>query len=120
MKRLFILVVMGLLSWATIANAQSDSVVVNVQEETLVEDYMMNEKKGRFQCGVTLRYGGTCLSSTEKAIVFAGGYRFNRRNYLGLNIGVARAEYGVNWDRGYQSGKYIGCPISWIISIISR
>ncbi len=106
MKKLLSFMVIMLFSLTAVTYAQSDSVVVSVPEV----DNVAKATKGKFQYGATIRYGSPYPYSHEEALVFAGGYRFNRRNYLGLNIGVSHSSV-------YKSAKgidaeYIGCPIS--------
>ncbi len=111
MKRIFSMLTILLLSLTTVVSAQSEVSMVDVQKADSLVNNPVKEKKG-FQYGATLRYGGTFLFSSEAAFVLAGGYRFDRRNYLGLNVGVAYAASWVNWDTGPQGDTYWGAPIS--------
>ncbi len=87
-----------LFSFASASNAQTNDVTTS--------------DKGWWQFGAGYRIGSPIIYHNEQAFVLSGGYRFNKKNYLGLNIGVAMAEdtykgYGPDGDF-----EYIGCPIT--------
>ncbi len=111
MRRLLSFVVVLLLSWTVVICAETNSIVESIPEVNTV-DNPAQEGKGYLQLGGTLRYGAPYPYSHEEALVYACGYRFNRRNYVGLNVGIARANDGVEWYNGYQGAAYIGCPVS--------
>ncbi len=101
-----------LLSFAvTTARAQSDEPVTNPQGTEITANDIHKTKKGWWQFGIGYRIGSPIIYHHEQAVVLSGGYRFNKKNYLGLNVGVAKAE-DTYTDYGMHDFEYIGCPIT--------
>ncbi len=75
-------------------------------------DGHVKTSKGWWQFGVSYRGGSPMIYHSEHAFVAGAGYRFNKKNYLGLNVGAAKA---VDTFTGYgpeNDFEYVGCPIS--------
>ncbi len=106
-----IMLVAALFTFAASASAIEYESLTEVPSVESSEDSIVGAKaKGWWQFGVSARYGMPMMYHNEHAVVIGAGYRFDRKNYLGLNIGVAHAEdyfsaYGRDFD-------YIGCPIT--------
>ncbi len=81
-------------SFSSVANAQTTE----------------REKSGRFQFGINYRNGITGAYVDEQAVTLSGGYRFNRKNYLGINAGVSDAEYYNDADGNTYS--FTGVPVA--------
>ncbi len=93
-------VAIALLSFAASANAQTEETISN----------QIKAEKGWFQYGVNGRIGFVDPFTSEKAIVLSGGYRFNKKNYLGLNLGFAAAEW--HDDARPEDHLYAAFPFS--------
>ncbi len=91
------LVAIALLSFAASAYARTDNIDAPKAD------------KGWFQYGVNVRTN-VMVYASEQALTLSGGYRFNKKNYLGLNLGVARAEW-TDDSRG-QTHPYTAVPVA--------
>ncbi len=117
MKKLISLVAISLLSLTIVVNAQSEVSAINIQEVDTLINNVAKTQKGKYQFGVSLRYGTpySFIITVEEGIIISNGYRFGKRNYLGLNVGVAKVTDVLRWEKDYgtyKSIKYLACPIS--------
>ncbi len=69
-------------------------------------------QKGWWQFGATARIGNHFFYTSEKSVVLGAGYRFNKKNYLGMNMGVAKAGDTYKWDGPGETFYYTACPIT--------
>ncbi len=62
------------------------------------------------QFGVNYRIGSPSVFCSEETATISGGYRFNRKNYLGLTLGISDAE----WYNDAEPADYpfTGYPIA--------
>ncbi len=104
-------IAIALFSFAAAASAQSSEPVMNTPETEIPANDTQKAKKGWWQFGVGYRIGSPIIYHNEQAVVLSGGYRFNKKNYLGLNVGVAKAT-DTYTEYGPQDFDYIGCPIT--------
>lgn len=106
MKKLCIALV-GLLLFCPSASAQTlvDAVRAGVRAQ--------KEAPGHFQYGVNLRYEPILIVSYEqKAAMIAFGYRFNRKNYLGLNAGISPSKVCTSSYPFEEYVKFVGVPLT--------
>ncbi len=69
-------------------------------------------RKGWWQFGATARVSNHFFYTNEQSVVLGAGYRFNKKNYLGMNIGVAKASDTYKWDGPGETFYYTACPIT--------
>ncbi len=118
MKTTHILIAaIALIAFASTASAQTDQPAEDAlnpkTEFPTPSDDIQKTKKGWWQFGVTARVGNHFFYTTEAAVVLGAGYRFNKKNYLGLNVGIAHAENNITVGPGFvESFPFIGCPIT--------
>ncbi len=113
-QRLMILAA-ALLAFAATASAKTEESesapsVQNIENPTADA---AKAREGWWQFGVTARVGNHFFYTPEAAVVLGAGYRFNKKNYLGLNVGIAHAENNITVGPGFvESFPFIGCPIT--------
>ncbi len=67
-------------------------------------------QKGWWQFGVTYRNSLLTPFDTENSVVLNGGYRFNKKNYLGLGVGYGKGSAYIDADCGAEY-YYNGIPV---------
>ncbi len=68
-------------------------------------------KKGWWQYGVSYRAGLLNPFESENSVVLNAGYRFNRKNYLGISAGYGRGNTYIDADCGADY-DYNGIPVT--------
>ncbi len=71
----------------------------------------MKEKKSWWQFGISYRAGILNPFESERSAVLSAGYRFNRKNYLGLSTGYGRGNTYIDADCGADY-DYNGIPVT--------
>ncbi len=108
--RILILAI-AIFAFAASAEAQTEkSSLENDKDVRMLFDNAPKVQKSWWQFGVTYRNGVLSPFDGEHSVVLNGGYRFNKKNYLGIGAGYGKGYAYIDADCGAEY-RYNSIPV---------